>query len=691
MSMQTPLEGLLRPPVEWYSMAVSFTSAGLLCAYPDLFLLNSNMADMGAVGLTAFASWRFYQGYKIWKYQCNLKRMPKYTMSSSEIPVSQKHLFLGRGFLWKPTHTQRLRDLDLSYNLHYRYPSRFYRWARSREFAWENRPILKKLASVLKWDSVWNPVRPYPDIGGEPCLHGVSEDESDITISLTERAGHTVVIGTTGVGKTRLAELLIAQDICRGDVVIVLDPKGDADLFKRIYIEAKNAGRVADLLALHLGFSQYSARYNPIGHFTKITQVATRVTNALPSTGEAAAFKEFAWKYVNLVARALEEMKLPPTYKLLNFYITRLEELLLRYCEEGLALKQLDYHHWIKDFIANNTKKDKSGNGVPPTQKEAILAYVEYTLASRQNIIQSDLLSDLSAACRLDRTYYDKITASVGPLLEKLTTGAIAQILSPDLSIEDKRPVFNWLDVIKNKKIVYVGMDALTDNVISSTVGNAMLSDLVSVAGHLYNFGLDDHKTPLPRICLHSDEFNEVIGDEFIPILNKARGAGFYVTAYTQTWSDVEARLGSLSKAGQVAGNLNTIIMLRTKEAKTVDMVLNQLPTVPILRIVPASVSTDTPHGEEGIFYQSSNEDRFAHTEMKLIEQNDVLNLPKGQAFCLLEGGKLYKIRIPLPMPEDANIPNTVEEILKQLYGQEKYAPNKNSENSSNPNGENQR
>ena len=60
----------------------------------------------------------------------------------------------------------------------------------------------------------------------------------------------------------------------------------------------------------------------------------------------------------------------------------------------------------------------------------------------------------------------------------------------------------------------------------------------------------------LPRICVHSDEFNEIIGDEFIPLLNKGRGAGFTVTAYTQTWSDVEARLKNAAKAGQVAGNL---------------------------------------------------------------------------------------------------------------------------------------
>ena len=55
------------------------------------------------------------------------------------------------------------------------------------------------------------------------------------------------------MGKTRFAEILIGQDIRRGDVVIVLDPKGDADLLKRIVIEAQIAGREAGFI----GFSSW--------------------------------------------------------------------------------------------------------------------------------------------------------------------------------------------------------------------------------------------------------------------------------------------------------------------------------------------------------------------------------------------------------------------------------------------------
>ena len=49
--------------------------------------------------------------------------------------------------------------------------------------------------------------------------------KEEITIPLEESASHIVVIGLPGMGKTRFAEILIGQDIRRGDVVIVLDPK----------------------------------------------------------------------------------------------------------------------------------------------------------------------------------------------------------------------------------------------------------------------------------------------------------------------------------------------------------------------------------------------------------------------------------------------------------------------------------
>ncbi|RML47172.1 Conjugative coupling factor TraD, SXT/TOL family, partial [Pseudomonas savastanoi pv. glycinea] len=108
---------------------------------------------------------------------------------------------------------------------------------------------VRLLARATSWDVPINPVRPLPPVGGLPRLHGIEPYEENVSLPLSERVGHSIVLGTTRVGKTRLAELFITQDIRRKkhgqhEVVIVFDPKGDADLLKRMYLEAKRAGRL---------------------------------------------------------------------------------------------------------------------------------------------------------------------------------------------------------------------------------------------------------------------------------------------------------------------------------------------------------------------------------------------------------------------------------------------------------------
>ncbi len=210
----------------------------------------------------------------------------------------------------------------------------------------------------------------------------------------------------------------------------------------------------------------------------------------------------------------------------------------------------------------------------------------------------ASILDGLRSAVRYDRTYFDKIVASLLPLLEKLTTGKIAALLAPDYTdMNDPRPIFDWQQVIRKKGIVYVGLDALSDAEVASAVGNSMFADLVSVAGRIYKFGLDDGlpegKTRKLPISLHCDEFNELMGDEFIPLINKGGGAGIEVTAYTQTLSDIEARIGSSAKAAQVTGNFNTLVMLRVRENNTAELLTRQLPEVEVYTKTLVSGITD--------------------------------------------------------------------------------------------------
>jgi conjugative coupling factor TraD (TOL family) len=590
-------------------------------------------------------------------------------MASSQVPVSRSVLFLGRGFRWTQTHTERLyaaRDRRAEYYLQ---PSALKQWVRRKEIEWEHTPLLKHLMRLTAIDSALNPVRPPPASGGDAVIHGVGiGNESNASMPLSDRVGHMVVIARTRHGKTRLAELLITQDIHRRDnCVIVLDPKGDADLLKRIHIEAQRAKR--PLLIFHLGYPELSARYNAIGSFSRITEVATRIASQLPGEGDASAFKEFAWQFVNVIAVALVALDERPDFLKIRRYITDIDPLLIRYGHYWLD--QHGNEQWQEELDEfRNAINVKSLPRVEQGKDPDAIALVRYL---KTQVEFDQVLEGLISAFRYDREYFQKITVAVKPFLEKLTTGNIAAILAPDLSDEqDQRPVLEWAHAIRDQAIVYVGLDALTDPEVASAVGESMFSDLTSLAGHIYKHGIGDNPAQQnrkpPNIVIHGDEFSDLIGPQFKTLINKSGGAGYELNLYTQTWSDPIAELGSEAKAGQLAGNIGTVMIMGVKEIATCEMFTKQLPEVSVSEIMAVSGVRDNSDREGGVSFTSNNQDRVSISRVPMISPADIVALPKGQAFVLLKGSELWKIRIPMPSKiDDDALPDDLGEMLRLM------------------------
>lgn len=123
---------------------------------------------------------------------------------------------------------------------------------------------------------------------------------------------HLLAFGTTGIGKTRLLELLALQAISRGDAVVVIDPKGDSRLRARLGAAAGSRFRL-----FSLPHPQRSVKYNPLGRYQNVGEVADRVAALLPSTGDSLPFRNFGWDIVNTVARAFDGRK-PITFQTLK-------------------------------------------------------------------------------------------------------------------------------------------------------------------------------------------------------------------------------------------------------------------------------------------------------------------------------------------------------------------------------------
>lgn len=660
---KNPVENLLREPTESFSALCMLFAALFIALRYEFLFLSATTALLFSSGLVFFASIRAYQAYRVVRYQKRIKQMPYYALSTKAVPLSKKSLFVGRGFRWLPRHTQRLHQLKQVKNEKYLQMGRLHRTI--------HRYISSKpggvIASLFNNQHYLNPFKPLPPVGGKPYLHGLGDCDKPVYVPQDARVGHTFVAGTTRVGKTRLASILINQDIRNGDAVIVVDPKGDLELMQDMYSACLVSNRLEDFKVVHLGFPELSMRYNPLKDYGNLTEVATRVVAGINASGEGQQFADFAWKYTDITANALFALGIQINYKNISFYLNRLEVLFQTYCDKFMPSMDQGYLEGVAEIKnQHDSRVDKNGEPVVPMEREkAVLKYMKNFIAERSKAQATDEIQQLVTlydAATMDKSYFDKITASVGPVLAKINSSSARDIISFD---ETTTESMSLLEVIKRKKVIYIGLDSLSNFEVAQSVGKAFLADLVSTAGKIYK---EPGETKY-KLNIHVDELSEVIQDSFVKILNKAGGAGFQVTAYAQTKQDLEVALGSTARAEMANGNFNTLIMLRVKNAETAKLLTDVLPKVDVISQTQVSMVNDTPHAKDGVYFNTTNEDRVNTTSIPMIDVDDITDLPKGQAFVLVNGGELNKVRIPLPENEGL-APKTVEALMLAVNGE---------------------
>ena len=344
--------------------------------------------------------------------------------------------------MWDERHAQRLYDISLAKNQHFIEDSKLYQAVKKFEIEHEHANFLKPIIKFTASTHRLNPFKPAFDLGGKPFLHSVGmwEGEDKIYIDNGDRNGHTIVFGTTRVGKTRLAETLISQDIRRGDVTIVIDPKGDGDLLMRVYTEALKAGRVDDLHIFHLGFPDISEGYNPIGSFMKETESASRVAGQMPGEGQSETFRQFVWGYVNTVCVALVEMGITPDYDILKSHTASIAPLFVEYMKWNLTNNPNASPHYQDGInfnmaqlrIDKKENRDPKFNAFPITKTlwshshEAIALFKYY---KEHPEIWTSAGRNLCEKLDYKPSHMGKLIASLAPFLDKMTTGKVADML----------------------------------------------------------------------------------------------------------------------------------------------------------------------------------------------------------------------------------------------------------------------
>ena len=665
MSDKYQIEVLLRPAVEFYAAVVTFAAAFILLQLPQVLMMPPVVAMGCAAFFILLGFYDVWRGCKILRYRRRMSREKPLQINNRRVPIYEDRLYLGEGFEWSQKHTQRYIDTFDNQYKHYIKREEYYTVRKIERFL-AAIPVIRLLTKFTGSYSMLNPWPPRSTLFGDSCLHGVEGKRRAQSIGLRERRQHMYFAGTTGTGKTEALEMLVMQDIHRAskDVVIVFDPKGSASLMQTMYAEAHRAGRGDDLVIFHLGFPEVSAMYDATGNYTRITEIASRLARQLPGDGEAAVFREFGWQFINLIVRVCDAIGEPANLGSIKRYISDMGGLLGVYGK--FQLKQSNRF----DLFESALKKAREERG--RTLEEVAMLTVIGTQAS-DLLEDNDILRDLYETVRMDPGYYRKLVASVRPLLDKMTSGQLDLIMSPSVdAIKSGRQLLEWEQVIRRRQIVYVGLDAMAEHMVAQATGKAMLSDLVATASRIYKEGvLGDIPGGIPNetfnVWLHMDEVDALMGDEFIPMVNKIRGAGVGVAAYSQTVQDFEVALGNRAKRDVVTSNFNSLVMFRIKNIETASLLTDQVPKVKTVSMVNITQARDTDNMLDGSVFVSSNEDRVTSIETEMITPSMVMSLPTGHAFASIEGGRIIKLNFPWRVRNYRDFPDSIRQMGDEM------------------------
>lgn len=517
-------------------------------------------------------------------------------------------IWLGHGFEWESRHAQRVFEIM-------------------------KRDVSQIMQAVEKRRSKMK--NPIPM--GQPWIHGVepAKGEKEIYQPIQHAEGHTLILGTTGSGKTRAFDILISQAILRGEAVIILDPKGDKEMRDNARRACEAMGQPERFVQFHPAFPEESVRIDPLYNFSRSTEIASRLAALISSEGMSDPFKSFGWQSLNNIAQGLLMINSRPNLVLLRRYLEGGAAGLVVKAIEAYAQKVLGNDWSVR--AAPYLSKAKVGN-----LDSLAVTHMRFYYGEVQPVRPSSELEGLLSMYQHDSTHFAKMVATLLPIMNMLTTGPVGELLSPDPSDpSDPRPIMDMAQIINQAKVAYIGLDSLTDAVVGSAIGSILLSDLTSVAGDRYNYGVNN----LP-VNLFVDEAEQVLNDPTIQLLNKGRGAKFRLVVASQTIPDFTARLGSKEKALQVLGNINNLIALRVLDNETQLYITENLPKTRIRYIQRAQGQNS--HGDEPAMHGGNQAERLMEEEAELFPSALLGMLPNLEYIAKISGGKIIKGRLPI-------------------------------------------
>lgn len=620
MAVINSVEDVYRKPYEVYAVA-AWALAGVSTA---IAAVATGMPWQAAVALIAVSSamalLRVVDTHRLIEAKLSLAGREWWTLPVKELKAKAvarpDALYLGKGFVWEARHAERAKQLARIGTANMMPPQ----W------------LLKLMRKPNK----------FQEIKGEPWIHGLEPNEQDLFTPWRDAEGHWKIFGVTGAGKTRLYEMLLYQFVRRGDVVILIDPKYDAELKRTADRACAAAGRPDAMAFFNPAMPRSSVRLDMLANYARETELASRTADIVP--GEDDNFKAFVWKTVNAVNMGLLYCQERPSLRKIRYYVENgPEELLERVLAKFLATWRQDWENLVqgRENLINGR-----GKAQPPMKTGSVRAqamvwcYLEDVEPARK----IDDISGLVAVAVHSRDHLAKMIAGFTPQITKLTAGTLGELLSPDYDdAHDQREILDTEKIIRGKRVLYMCTDSLADSSVGSTLAGFILSDAKGSVGARYN--REDAAAEDTYIHLIIDEASEAVNEAAIALANKARGAKVIMWVASQNVADYVVKLGSVEKMRMFLGNFNNTICLRSVDTDTQKYIVESIGEVS-LASVETGRSSNVQSEKVGIEFGTGRTTRVKLSDGDLFPPYLLGRMSDLHYVSLTSGGKLRKGRL---------------------------------------------
>lgn len=632
-------EQMLRPIYEGRA-AIVWAIAAVWMLLAAVLLNATKPALFACAGISlAMMLWRLLSANRLMEYKMALIGKPTVVVNANRLLTAMaktgNNLWLGWGYRWEPTHTQRAYEI-MKRDLDEVYPS--------------------------KWWRKFKGIKTDPkNAKGLPWVHGLDMGEKDVLLPFDSLKGHCAVIATTGAIKTRLAALVIFQLAIRGDTVIVVDPKGDKDLREICRQAAALAGHPERFLMLHPAFASESIRLDLVKNWDRVSQVASRITMVLDSQ-DSDNFKEFCWMAVHRITNAMKYVGRRVSLYTLKTAMesrTTVEQLttdaLRKFFQDHPQLADA-LELQINAMTAQGGKPQKGGVETSSPELAAMIKVFQEVVPETEDQSRSsglptkpEELRGMIAILEANREWFGKMIVSITPMLTKLTTDDLRDLLSPNYDdVDDPRPIMDGKRIVEGNHILYIGTDTLADESVGRAISTMALAELSAVAAEIYNHGTKADTGEEPRrVHVFIDEWGDAVCAPVIQQANKGRGAGFFIWALGQTFSDLVDKFGSEAKANRFIGNMNNMIVGATQDPQTMALITEKFGETAIT-VMNQSSGIGSKTEDVGLEFSSSSSTSVSEQVKEIFPKSLLPSLQDLHYIGFFNRGELVKGRIPV-------------------------------------------